>query len=312
MGGGLRTVFMGTPAFALVSLDALIAAGHDVVCVYTGPPRAAGRGHRPRPSPVYARAAACGIEIRHPRALRGADGAASLAGTGADVAVVAAYGTILPAPALAALRLGCLNVHASLLPRWRGAAPIQRAILAGDRKTGVTIMKMDEGLDTGPILARSEIVITAGTDAGELHDRLAARGARLLVDTLAEYAAGRITPVAQPGDGVTYAAKIDRAEARIDWRCPAVRIARQIRAFAPRPGAWFETAGQRVRVLAAHVVDAAGGRPGTVIDDQATVACATGALRLDRLQRQGRAPMEAASFLRGFALGPGTHLGEGS
>ena len=308
--GGLRTVFMGTPAFALASLDALIDAGHDVARVYTGPPRPAGRGYRRLPSPVHARAEARGIEVRHPRGLRGPDAAASFAEAGADIAVVAAFGSILPAPVLAAPRLGCLNVHASLLPRWRGAAPIQRAILAGDRKTGVTIMKMDEGLDTGPILARSEIAIAARTDAGELHDRLAELGARLLVETLPDYAAGGLAPAAQPGEGVTRAAKIDRAETRIDWRRPAARVDRQIRAFAPRPGAWFETAGQRVRVLAAHVVDAAGGRPGVVIDDQATIACAAGALRLDRLQRQGRAPMDAASFLRGFALGPGTCLCE--
>ncbi len=307
---GLRTVFMGTPEFAVASLDALIAAGHDVACVYTRAPRPAGRGHKERPSPVHARAAAAEIEVRHPRGLRDSGAAAAFARIGADVAVVAAYGLILPAPILETPRLGCLNVHASLLPRWRGAAPIQRAILAGDRKTGITIMKMDEGLDTGPMLARSEIEITARTDAGELHDRLAGLGARLLVETLGGYAAGRIAPVAQPGEGITRAARIDRAETRIDWHRPAAEVDRQVRAFAPSPGAWFETAGQRVRVLAAHVVDAAAGRPGTVIDEAATVACVEGALRLDRLQRQGRGPMDAESFLHGFALAPGTRLGE--
>ncbi len=307
---GLRTVFMGTPEFAVPSLEALLAAGHDIVCVYTRPPRPAGRGHRERPSVVHARAAAAGIGVRHPRRLREPEAAAAFAALGADIAVVAAYGLILPAPVLAAPRLGCLNVHASLLPRWRGAAPIQRAILAGDRKTGITIMKMDDGLDTGPMLAQSEIEIAERTDAGALHDRLAALGARLLVETLPEYADGRIVPVGQPARGITHAARIDRAETRIDWNRPAVEVDRQVRAFAPHPGAWFETAGRRVRVLAAHVVDAAGPRPGTVIDHAATVACAAGALRLDRLQRQGKEPMEAASFLRGFPLEAGNRLGE--
>ena len=306
----LRTVFMGTPDFAVPSLDALIGAGHEVACVYTQPPRPAGRGHKERPSAVHLRAAAQGIEVRHPRSLRDPAAAAAFTELAPDVAVVAAYGLILPKAILDAPRLGCLNVHASLLPRWRGAAPIQRAILAGDETTGITVMKMDEGLDTGAMLATSELAIGPDMDAGTVHDRLAALGAELLVETLPGFASGRITPRAQPEDGITYAAKIERAETRIDWSRPAVEVGRQVRAFSPFPGAWFETAGTRVRVLAAHVVDGAADQPGTVIDVTATVACADRALRLDRLQRQGKGAMAAEAFLRGFPLTPGTVLSD--
>ena len=301
---------MGTSDFAVANLDALIDAGHEIACVYTPPPRPVGRGHKEPPSPAQARAALAGIEVRHPHSLRDEDAVAAFAELGADIAVVAAYGLILPAPILEAPRLGCVNVHASLLPRWRGAAPIQRAIMAGDRFTGITIMKMDEGLDTGPILAQAQLKITPETDAGAMHDGLAALGARLLVETLPDYAEGQISPTPQPEEGITYAAKIDHTETRIDWQRSAADVDRQVRAFAPHPGAWFEVAGQRIRVLAGHRF-AGGGVPGTVIDDAATVACAEGALRLDRLQRQGRSPMEAADFLRGFALEPGTRLDTG-
>ena len=308
----LRTVFMGTPDFAVPSLDALIEAGHEVACVYTQPPRPAGRGHKARPCAVHARAAALGLEIRHPHSLRDAAAAVAFAGLAADVVVVAAYGLILPRAILEGSRLGCLNVHASLLPRWRGAAPIQRAILAGDETTGITLMQMDEGLDTGAILAQSALAIGPDMDAGALHDRLAALGAGLLARTLPDFAPARIIPRAQPEDGITYAAKIERAETRINWHRAAIEIERQVRAFSPVPGAWFEAGGTRVRVLGAHVVDGAAGPPGTVIDDAATIACAERAIRLDRLQRQGKDAMEARAFLRGFPLAPGTQLADAS
>ena len=305
----LRTVFMGTPDFAVPVLDALLAAGHEVVRVYTRPPARSGRGRAARPSPVQRRAERAGIEIGHPAGLRGPGAGAEMASAGADAAVVAAYGALLPPPVLEAPPLGCLNVHASLLPRWRGAAPIQRAILAGDATSGVTVMKMDEGLDTGPVLARAPLDLPPDIDAGALHDRLAALGAGLLVRALEDYAAGRAALRPQPERGATWAPKIDRAETRIDWRLAAPALDRQVRAFSPRPGAWFEAGGERVRVLAAHVASpaagGAGARPGTVLDDRAAVACGAGALRLDRLQRAGKAPMAAAEFLRGFPLSPG-------
>jgi methionyl-tRNA formyltransferase len=298
---------MGTPAFAVPALDALIADGHDVVAVYTQPPRPAGRGHAVHRSPVHEAAAAHAIPVRIPASLRDAAERDAFRALSLDAAVVAAYGLILPRPVLEAPRLGCLNVHASLLPRWRGAAPIQRAILAGDTRTGVTIMQMDAGLDTGGMILREETPIGPDDDAGSLHDRLAGMGARLIVEALAGLVAGRLRPEPQPLDGVTYAKKIDRAETRLDWRRPAVEEARRVRAFGPAPGAFFVYRDERIRVLAAEAVPGAG-PAGTVLDDGLCVACAEGALRLMRLQRAGRTALAAAEFRRGFSLPAGTRL----
>ncbi len=301
----LRIVFMGTPDFAVVGLKALIAAGHDIVCVYTQPPRRAGRGQSDRPSPVDAFASDTGIEVRTPTTLKAAEEQAAFGALDADVAVVAAYGLILPKAMLAAPRHGCVNIHASLLPRWRGAAPIVRAILAGDKQTGVTIMRMDEGLDTGPMLMRESVTIAPAATAGDLHDALAALGARMIVEALAQLEAGTLTETAQLQDGVTYAAKIDKAETRLDWTRPAVDLERMVRAFAP--GAWFAIDGERIRVLAAEIAGG-GGKPGEVLDANLTIACGGGALRPTRLQRAGKAAMDAGAFLRGKAVAAGTVL----
>ena len=295
----LRIVFMGTPAFAVPALDALIAAGHDVACIYTRPPRRAGRGQRERRSAVHEAADRHALPVRHPARL---DDTADFAALAADIAVVAAYGLILPAALLEAPRFGCVNIHASLLPRWRGAAPIQRALLAGDDETGITVMQMDEGLDTGAILARRRLPIGPRDDAGAVHDALAAMGAELLLETLAEIAGGRCRARPQPDRGVTYAARIERGETAIDWREPAAAVDRRIRAFSPAPGAWFEVRGTRIRVLAARPVPEIAAPPGTVVDDGGAVACGEGGLRLERLQRAGKGAVDARAFLRGFPL----------
>ena len=295
-----RLAFMGTPDFAVAILDALIEAGHGIAAVYCQPPRQAGRGHRVVPSPVQQRAEAAGLAVRHPARL-GPDEARDFAALGFDAAVVAAYGLILPKAVLAAPRLGCFNVHASLLPRWRGAAPIERAILAGDRETGVTIMQMAEGLDTGPMLLRQAVPIGPDATAAALRGELAALGARLMIETLDRL--GELTPQPQPETGVTYAKKITRAEGQIDWRKPALEIERQVRAL----DAWFEVKGERIKLLAAAVADGKG-MPGTVLDTTPTIACGDGALRLVGLQRPGRAALDGAAFLRGFPLPAGTIL----
>lgn len=295
---------MGTPDFAVPTLVALVEAGHDVVCVYTQPPRPAGRGKKLQPSPVQREAEARGIEVRHPLSLKGADEQAAFAALGADVAVVAAYGLILPQAVLGAPRFGCLNVHASLLPRWRGAAPVQRAILAGDEETGVCIMQMEAGLDTGPVLLRAALPVDRKT-AGELTGELAELGARLMENVLAGLAGLHAVP--QPEDGVTYAKKIDKAESRLDFICPAVEAERQVRAFAPAPGAFFELEGERYRVLAAEVVEGAG-EPGITLDDALTIACGADALRPLTVQRAGRPAMDTAALLRGRAIPAGTRL----
>ncbi len=297
---------MGTPDFAVLVLQALVDAGHQVAGVYCQPPRPAGRGKKPRPSPVQARAEALGLDVRHPATLRDTAAQAAFADLSADVAVVAAYGLILPQAVLDAPARGCLNVHASLLPRWRGAAPIQRAIMAGDAETGVCIMVMEAGLDTGPVLLREAIPIGAEETAGTLHDRLSLLGARLIVDALARL--DDQAPVAQPADGVTYAEKIDKAEARVDWARPASEVDRLIRGLAPFPGAWTEVAGERLKLLGSRVVDG-GGRPGEVLDAAFTVACGDGAVQVTRLQRAGKAAGDAAEVLRGWAVPPGTVLG---
>jgi len=302
----MRIIFMGTPEFAVPALVALVEAGHEVVAAYSQPPRPGGRrGKELTPSPVQLEAETRGIEVRHPVSLKGAEEQAAFAALEADIAVVAAYGLILPRAVLDAPRLGCLNIHASILPRWRGAAPIQRAILAGDPTTGVTIMQMEAGLDTGPMLATLRTVID-GKTAGELTGELADRGAQLLIGTLRDLAVHRA--VRQPEAGVTYASKIDKAEARLDFTQDAEAVERQVRAFMPAPGAFFELEGERYKVLAAQVVEG-GGEPGTTLDDKLTVACGSGALRVTRIQRAGKPAMATAELLRGRPIPAGTRLG---
>ncbi len=300
----MRVVFMGTPDFSVPTLAALIEAGHEIVCVYSQPPRPAGRGHREQPSPVQAFAQSKGLDVRHPATLKDADAQAGFASLGADVAVVAAYGLLLPKAVLEAPRLGCINIHASLLPRWRGAAPIQRAILAGDTETGITIMQMDEGLDTGPMLATEAVPITGDTTASDLHDALARIGGRLIVDVLS----GELpTPTPQREDGVTYASKLDRTEGRIDWAGSAADLDRRVRALNPWPGVWCERDGERLRVLAATYVPGSGA-PGTVVAEPLTVACGDGALRIDQVQRAGKSAMPAEEYARGNPAAVGTVL----
>ena len=294
----MRIVFMGTPVFSVAALEALVGAGHEIVCAYTQPPRPAGRGKKEQPSPVQARAEALGIPVRHPTSLKGAEAQAEFADLGADVAVVVAYGLILPQAILDAPRHGCLNIHASLLPRWRGAAPIHRAIMAGDAETGVCIMQMEAGLDTGPVLLRKATAIGAEETTGELHDRLAAIGAEAIVEALAKLSG--LTSEVQPEGGVTYAAKIDKAEARIDWTRPADEVARLIRGLSPFPGAWCDVAGERVKFHGARVV-AGAGVPGEVISGF-TVACGEGAVEITRVQREGKKAMAADEVLRGMDL----------
>ena len=301
----MRIIFMGTPDFAVPTLNALVAVGHQIVATYSQPPRPAGRGKKLQPSPVQLAAEAHGIEVRTPVSLKGADEQAALAALEADIAVVAAYGLILPQDVLDTPKLGCLNVHGSILPRWRGAAPVQRAILAGDEQTGVTIMQMERGLDTGPMLAKIATPVACKT-AGELTSELAEAGAGLMVQVLADLAA--YPPVVQPEEGVTYAHKIDKVESRIDFTRAAVEVERQIRAFAPAPGAFFELEGERYRVLAADVVEGVG-PAGVTLDDALTIACGSGATRPTMIQRAGRPAMDAASLLRGRAIGAGTMLG---
>ena len=301
----MRIIFMGTPGFAVPVLEALAQAGHDIVASYSQPPRPGGRrGRQLVASPVQQAAEALDIPVFTPVSLRGEEEQARFAAHDADVAVVAAYGLILPRPILAAPRLGCLNVHGSLLPRWRGAAPIQRAILAGDAVTGVGIMQMEAGLDTGPVKLEDSTPIGRKT-TGELTDELAVMGARLMVRVLED--PDRYPARTQPEEGVTYAAKIDKAETRIDFTRPAVEVERQVRAFNPAPGAWFEVAGERVKLLAAEPVAAEGG-PGEVLDDALTIACGEGALRAVSVQRAGRGVSSADELLRGFAIPAGTRL----
>lgn len=300
----MRIVFMGTPDFAVPALDALVEAGHEIAAVYCQPPRPAGRGKALQSSPVQRRAEALGLAVRHPVSLRDAEEQARFAALNADAAVVAAYGLILPKPILAAPRLGCFNIHASLLPRWRGAAPIQRAILAGDETTGVTIMDMEAGLDTGPMRAAFPVP-TGGETAGTLTQHLAVIGADLMVQVLSDIDA--YPPAPQPDEGVTYAAKIDKAEARLDFSAGAIAAERQVRAFNPAPGAFFELDGERIRILAAEVVSDRGDA-GVVLDDRLTIGCGTDALRPIRVQRAGRGAMSADELLRGFPIPRGTRL----
>ncbi|MDF0489549.1 methionyl-tRNA formyltransferase [Sphingomonas sp. H39-1-10] len=320
----MRIIFMGTPDFSVPVLRAIVDAGHQVVAVYSQPPRRAGRGKALTPTPVARAAETLGIAVRTPVSLRDAEAQTAFAALDADVAVVAAYGLILPRAVLDAPRGGCLNVHASLLPRWRGAAPIQRAILAGDAETGVCIMQMEAGLDTGPVRLEDRTPIADKT-AGVLTDELSAMGARLMVTVLADINAYPAVP--QPEQGVTYAAKIDKAETRIDWSQSAEQVERQVRAFNPVPGAWFEMAGERVKVLACQVLRPGEGREhlensapadasgpglrrgdGVVLDAALTIACGSGAIRPTLLQRAGRGVVTADELLRGFPIPAGTHL----
>lgn len=301
----MRIIFMGTPGFAVPVLHALVEAGHDIVASYSQPPRPGGRrGRQLVPSPVQQAAESLGIPVLTPVSLRVAEEQARFADFGADVAVVAAYGLILPQPILDAPRLGCLNVHGSLLPRWRGAAPIQRAILAGDVVTGVGIMQMEAGLDTGPVRLEDSTPVGRKT-TGELTDELAAMGARLMVQVLAD--PDRYPPRPQPQDGVTYAAKIDKAETRLDFTQSAAQLERQVRAFQPAPGAWFEVQGERIKVLSAEPIDAKGAA-GEVLDEHLTIACGEGALRPLTVQRAGRGVSSAQDLLRGFPIPAGTRL----
>ncbi|MDX8358834.1 methionyl-tRNA formyltransferase [Sphingopyxis terrae] len=305
----MRIAFMGTPPFAVPTLAALHAAGHEIVAVYTQPPRPAQRGKKLQQSAVHLWAEAHGLPVRSPKSLRTEEAQAEFAALDLDVAVVAAYGLILPQAILESPREGCLNVHGSILPRWRGAAPVQRAILAGDTETGVTIMQMDAGLDTGGmrLIGRTPV---AGKSAGELTDELAAMGAALMVEVLADLSA--CPPVPQPDDGATYAAKIDKSEARLDFLVSAPQTERQIRAFNPVPGAFFELEGERYKILAADVVHpadtVAGAAPGVTLDDALTIACNPGAIRATRVQRAGKPAMDAAELLRGRPITAGTRL----
>ncbi|MEE8371493.1 MAG: methionyl-tRNA formyltransferase [Sphingomonadales bacterium] len=327
----MRLAFMGTPAFAVPALDAVLEAGHEVVAVYTQPPRRSGRGKKQTPTPVAGAAAQIGLDIFTPVDLDDDQVLAKFRELNLDAAVVAAYGLILPAAFLEAPGLGCINIHASLLPRWRGAAPVQRAILAGDTRTGVSIMRMAQGLDTGAVLLKGEMTIEEDDTAATLTDDLARLGARLMVDALDGLAAGSLRAEPQSESGVTYAKKIRKSEARIDWAAPAETVARQVRAFNPDPGAWFVAAGERIKVLQGSVMPVGDGQtagdgktpgrpqalspgpakdspPGMVLDDMLSVACGSGAYRINRAQRPGRGELTSDVLLRGFPIPAGSLL----
>jgi methionyl-tRNA formyltransferase len=308
----LRVVFMGTPEFAVPTLSGIVAAGHSVVAVYTQPPRPAGRGMAERMSAVHRFAVDNGLTVLAPPSLKSGEEQKAFAAHRADIGVVVAYGLILPKPILAAPREGCLNLHASDLPRWRGAAPIQRAIMAGDRETAAAVMRMDEGLDTGPVCLTRRVAIGPDTTAGELHDALAAQGAELMVEALAALEQGTLHCSGQPTEGVTYAAKIAKDETRIDFTRPARAVHDHVRALSPAPGAWVEVASggkpERLKVLRTAVAEGSG-VPGTILGADLTIACGSGAVRILEVQRGGKKPMGAEEFLRGFPLQPGHPLG---
>jgi len=316
----LRIVFMGSPDFSIPTMQAILDAGHEVICVYAQPPRPAGRGQKERPCPVHAFAFTHNLPVRTPESLRGETEQTAFKALDADLAVVVAYGLILPPEILAAPRLGCINVHASLLPRWRGAAPIQRAIQAGDTETGVCIMQMDRGLDTGPVYLTRRLPIAPETTGGVLHDSLSEIGGAACVEAIAGVSDGTLAAAAQPESGVTYAAKLTSREARIDWSVTAQEIARTVQAFNPWPGTWFEHNGERIKVMNAFALESGSGSmaeptddndvrvPGTVLDDGFRVVCGEGVLVLHCVQRAGRKPQDAEEFLRGYALAPGTVL----
>jgi len=304
----MRIAFMGTPDFALPTLQALHGSGHDVVAVYSQPPARAGRGKKERPSPVHAWAEKAGIPVFTPASMRDAAAQADFAALNLDVAVVVAYGQILPQVVLDAPKHGCVNVHASLLPRWRGAAPIHRAVMAGDAKTGVCIMQMEAGLDTGPVLLKAETDIAASDTTLTLHDQLAAMGGDLIVEAVEGLASGKLTPQAQPEEGVTYAHKIDKAEAKIDWTDSAEAVDRKVRGLCPFPGAFTMKGDERLKLLAGTVEDG-GGAPGELLDDTLLVACGDGAYRIDRAQRAGKGAMDREELLRGFSVPKGARFG---
>ena len=305
----LRLIFMGTPAFAVPTLQAIVAGGHDIVAIYTRAPKPAGRGMAMKPSPIADEARRMKVAVHTPASLKSAEVQDTFRAHGADAAIVVAYGLILPPPILQATKFGCFNLHASLLPRWRGAAPINRAIMAGDRETGVTVMKMDEGLDTGAIAMTERVTIGADMTAGELHDALAEAGAGLMVQALEKLERGTLKFTAQAETGVTYAEKIDKAETRIDWTKPWQQVHDHIRGLSPFPGAWCELADVgRVKLL--RSTRATGnGTPGTLLDDRLAIACGEGAVRVLELQRAGRQPMTAEEFLRGTSVRAGGRLG---
>jgi methionyl-tRNA formyltransferase len=305
----MRIVFMGTPDFAVPTLAAVMTAGHQVAAVYTRAPRPAGRGMGERKSPVHAHAEAAGIPVLTPKTLREEAQQQAFASYDADVGVVVAYGLILPKAVLDVPRAGCLNLHASALPRWRGAAPIARAVMAGDSETAASIMRMEEGLDTGPVCLADPVSIGPDMTAGELHDVLAARGARLMVQALAEIERGTLRCTPQAETGVTYAAKIDKGETAIDFTRPAAEVHNHVRGLSPFPGAWFAAGEKRERIKVLRTRLASGsGKPGTVLDGALSIACGEGAVQLVELQRAGKRPMAAAEFLRGFSMPPETRL----
>lgn len=300
----MRIVFMGTPEFSVPVLDALVDAGHDIAAVYSQPPRPAGRGKKDRPSPVHERAEALVLPVRHPVSLKGAEAQAEFADLNADVAVVVAYGLILPQAVLDAPRRGCLNIHASLLPRWRGAAPIHRAIMAGDSHTGVCIMQMEAGLDTGPVLLRQETPIGAEETTGALHDRLSGMGASAIVEALTQL--DDLTAEVQAENGVTYAAKIDKSEAKVDWSLPAPHINKQILGLSPFPGAWTMVGGKRLKLLQSRIATGTGAS-GTVLEGL-KIACGEGAVEITRVQPEGKGAMDTKDWLLGARIAPGTVL----
>jgi len=301
----LRLAFLGTPPFAAPTLDALVAAGHEVVAVYSQPPRPSGRGHKPQPSAVQLAAERHGIPVRTPQSLKSAEEQAAFAALSLDAAVVVAYGLLLPKAILDAPRLGCFNLHASLLPRWRGAAPIHRAIMAGDEETGVMVMRMEAGLDTGPVLATVRVAIDDQTTTGALQEMLAREGAKLMTATLADLARGAAREVVQASEGITYARKIVAEEARIDWAKPARAVLSHVHGLNPAPGAWTMAGEARLKILRVKRV-AGAGLPGTVIGAPLVVACGEGALQVEELQRAGRGAQGVAEFLRGFPIAVGT------
>jgi methionyl-tRNA formyltransferase len=303
----MRLAFMGTPEFSVPLLAELIAQGHDIAAVYTQPARPKGRGLAEEPSPIAGLAAAHGLPVRTPVSLRNAEAQAEFAGLALDAAIVAAYGLILPRPILDAPRLGCFNLHASLLPRWRGAAPIQRAVMAGDAETGVMVMRMEEGLDTGPVLMAERTPIGRKT-AGELTNELSRLGASLMARALSALECGSITETKQPDEGATYAKKVLKEESRIDWSKPAAEVDCLIRGLSPVPGAWTQASGERLKILFAEPEDQ-NGAPGEVLDDRLSIACGKGSVRLVRVQRAGKSVMTASELLRGFSLPKGSRLG---
>ena len=296
----MKIVFMGTPEFSVPVLQSLVDAGHEIVCVYCQPPRPAGRGKKDRPTPVHSRALELGLDVRHPTSLKSVEEQAEFDALNADVAVVVAYGLLLPQPVLDAPKFGCLNIHASLLPRWRGAAPIHRAIMSGDQKTGICIMQMEAGLDTGPVLLTAEMDIHPSDTTAILHDRLSEQGAGLIVEALDTLP--NLHAVPQPSEGVTYAHKIDKSEARIDWSQSAIEVDRQIRGLSPFPGAWFQVGDDRIKALASEVAPNVSGPSGQVMSDDFVIACGSEAVRILTAQRSGKSAQSAEIFLRGYPL----------